>query len=140
MRFSLAEYRPFPNWQVRLSAPHTTRRHSTIKPEPSWMIHGLAFAKHHPSRQTCEGNSPMFAGTAKYCTKKFELAGTFCDSALAECQSLFDRQAKLLDILVPREYCTTIIEPTGMFCGLALPNTGHAFRPVSETPRCSRLA
>ncbi len=29
--------------------------------------------------------------------------------------------------------------PAGMFCGLALPNTGHTFRPVSETPRYSHL-
>ena len=99
MRFSLAEYRSLPNWQVRLSAPHTMRRHSAIKPEPSLLIHGLAFAKHHPSRQTCEGNSPMFAGSAKHCTKKFELIGTFCGSALAECRSLFDWQAKLLNHL-----------------------------------------
>ena len=31
-------------------------------------------------------------------------------------------------------YYTTILEPTGMFRGLALPNTGHTLRPMSETP------
>ena len=29
--------------------------------------------------------------------------------------------------------------PAGTFCGLASPNTGQAFRPVSETPRYSHL-
>ena len=33
------------------------------------------------------------------------------------------------------DYCVTIRpEPTGTFCGLALPNTGRALEPVSETP------
>ena len=63
-----------------------------------------------------------------------EPAGMFRGSATTECRSLFDRQAKLQDVHALREHCTIKSKRTGMFRALALPNTGHTFGPVSETP------
>ena len=124
-----AECRSLFDRQAKLQDVHTLCEHCTIKASrPSACYQN---GKRNASAKTANA---VFTTICVYYTIMSEPTGTFRGSATAECRSLFDRQAKLQDVRTLCEHCTIKSKRTGMFRGLALPNTGHTFRPVSETP------